>query len=86
MTVSFRWHPVSAEAPLAAILPATTPDDRGNMERAHPRGEPPARRHNAPWADSLFAALTQGAAWLTLALLAGIIVSLLFGAAPAISW
>ena len=54
------------------------------MERAHPRGEPPARRHNAPWADSLFAALTQGAAWLTLALLAGIIVSLFVGAAPAI--
>lgn len=32
----------------------------------------------------MFAALTQGAAWLTLALLAGIIVSLFVGAAPAI--
>jgi len=32
----------------------------------------------------LFAALTQGAAWLTLALMAGIIGSLLLGAAPAI--
>ena len=38
----------------------------------------------APWADAVFAAAATGAAWLTLALLAGIIVSLLIGAAPAI--
>jgi phosphate transport system permease protein len=36
------------------------------------------------WPDVLFAALTQAAAWLTLALLAGILVSLIAGAAPAI--
>jgi phosphate transport system permease protein len=69
---------------VAATLPASPyPEDR-EMERASPHGEPPARRRNAPWADAAFAGLTHGAAWLTLALLVGIIVSLLVGAAPAI--
>ncbi|MGY0194468.1 phosphate ABC transporter permease subunit PstC [Leptothrix sp. BB-4] len=36
------------------------------------------------WADAVFAWLAQGAAWLTLALLAGILGSLVFGAMPAI--
>ncbi len=45
---------------------------------------PTPRRTVAPWADPLFAALAHGAAWLTLALLVGIIISLLVGAAPAI--
>ncbi|MBX3619966.1 MAG: phosphate ABC transporter permease PstC [Rhizobacter sp.] len=54
------------------------------MERAAPRGEPPTRRRSLPWADAVFSALTHGAAWLTLSLLVGIIVSLLIGAAPAI--
>lgn len=43
------------------------------------------RRRVAPWADTVFAVLAHGAAWLTLALLAGIIVSLVIGAWPAIS-
>jgi phosphate transport system permease protein len=38
----------------------------------------------APWADKLFAWATLAAAWITLALLAGIIASLVVGAAPAI--
>jgi len=38
----------------------------------------------APWADTLFALLAQSAAWLTLALLLGIIASLVLGAMPAI--
>jgi phosphate transport system permease protein len=38
----------------------------------------------APWADTVFSLLAHGAAWLTLALLVGIIISLLIGAAPAI--
>ena len=38
----------------------------------------------APWADTVFAFLAHGAAWLTLALLVGIILSLVVGAAPAI--
>ncbi|HEV6969045.1 MULTISPECIES: phosphate ABC transporter permease subunit PstC [Roseateles] len=44
----------------------------------------PERRRVAPWADALFAALSQGAAWLTLALMVGILVSLIAGAAPAL--
>jgi phosphate transport system permease protein len=36
-----------------------------------------------PWADKAFAVLAHGAAWLTLALLAGIVISLIIGAAPA---
>ncbi|HSV69629.1 MAG TPA: phosphate ABC transporter permease PstC [Methylibium sp.] len=54
------------------------------MDRADPKGRPPARRQSLPWADAVFSALTHGAAWLTLALLVGIIVSLVIGAAPAI--
>jgi len=37
-----------------------------------------------PWADALFGWLARGAAWLTLALLLGILLSLLVGAWPAI--
>ncbi|MFG6462464.1 phosphate ABC transporter permease subunit PstC [Roseateles sp. DXS20W] len=44
----------------------------------------PQRRRVAPWADTLFAALSQGAAWLTLLLMVGIIGSLVVGAAPAL--
>jgi phosphate transport system permease protein len=54
------------------------------MERVAPHGQPPERRRNLPWGDAVFSALTHGAAWLTLALLAGIIISLFIGAAPAI--
>jgi phosphate transport system permease protein len=54
------------------------------MERAVPQGRPPERRAVAPWADKLFAVLAHGAAWLTLALLVGIIVSLFIGAMPAL--
>ena len=46
------------------------------------RNAPTVKRH--AWADPLFAVLAQGAAWLTLALMAGILVSLLNGAMPAI--
>ena len=54
------------------------------MDRTESHGRPPPKQRVAPWADTLFAALAHGAAWLTLALLAGIIVSLVIGAAPAI--
>jgi phosphate transport system permease protein len=47
-------------------------------------GLPPARRRVAPWADALFSIAAHAAAWLTLALLAGIIASLVAGAWPAI--
>ena len=64
---------------MAAILPASDLDSL-----AEPSTPPPARRRVAPWADTVFAALAKAAAWLTLLLMAGIIGSLLFGAAPAI--
>ncbi len=69
---------------MAATLPASPYPESEAMERALPRGEPPLRRPNAPWADTVFSALAHGAALLTLALLAGIIVSLVVGAMPAI--
>jgi len=54
------------------------------MERTQSQGRPPAPRRTTPWADTLFSVLAHAAAWLTLALLAGIIISLIVGAAPAI--
>ena len=36
----------------------------------------PTTRRASPWADVVFSALAHGAAWLTLALLAGILISL----------
>src|SRR5688572_21846062 len=54
------------------------------MDRSDPMGRPPSRRRVAPWADSAFSFLAHAAALLTLALLAGIIVSLFIGAFPAI--
>lgn len=49
-----------------------------------PGSAPPGRQRRKPWADVAFAVVTQGAAWVTLALLVGIIVSLVAGAWPAI--
>jgi len=54
------------------------------MVRSDSKGRPPAKRRTAPWADWLFSLLTHGAALLTLALLAAIIVALFVGAGPAI--
>lgn len=54
------------------------------MERSDTHGRPPERRSRARWADTLFAIAAHSAAWITLLLLAGIIVSLVVGAAPAI--
>ena len=49
-------------------------------------GEPAApRQRRVPWADTAFSIAAHGAAWITLALLAGIIASLIGGAWPAIS-
>jgi phosphate transport system permease protein len=49
-----------------------------------PLGRPPVRRKSSAWADRLFSFLAHAAAWLTLAMLAGIIGSLLAGAMPAL--
>jgi len=70
---------------VAATLPASAQIDSTDPGRTQSSGRPPsARRSQVPWADGLFSGLAHGAAWITLALLAGIIVSLIVGAAPAI--
>jgi phosphate transport system permease protein len=69
---------------LAARLPANPLDTADRTEPMQPLSPSPVRRKVLPWADALFASLAQGAAWLTLALMAGILGSLLVGAAPAI--
>ena len=45
---------------------------------------PVPRRRSGAWFDVVFAGLAQGAAWLTLAMLASILASLVYGAWPAI--
>ena len=67
---------------MAATLPAE-PLSKAKEPVTQPAGGPPERRHNAPWADGLFSVLAHSAAWLTLAILAGIIGSLVIGALPA---
>ena len=69
---------------MAATLPASPYDNQNEMERTTPLGEPPKRRRVWPWADAAFSALAHAAAWITLLLLAGIILSLFVGALPAI--
>ena len=69
---------------MSAIFPVNSTEGVETVGAVQAQISPPVRRRVAPWADSLFAAVTQGAAWLTLALMAGIIGSLLLGAMPAI--
>ncbi len=54
------------------------------MDKTVMGGRPPERVRRQPWADRLFAIAAHGAAWLTLALMAGIIISLTISAMPAI--
>ena len=68
---------------MAATLRASHYNDN-QMERSGPVSRPPAHRKAAPWADSVFSFFAHAAAILTLALLAGIILSLVIGAMPAI--
>jgi phosphate transport system permease protein len=68
---------------VAATLPASHYDN-DKMQRTDPLGSPPENRRTSPWMDSVFSVLAHGAALLTLALLLGIIGSLLVGAMPAI--
>jgi phosphate transport system permease protein len=70
---------------MAATLPASPTSETTAMDdRATPRGEPPGHVRRSPWADTAFSLAAKGAAWLTLLLLVGIIVSLVHGAMPAI--
>ena len=68
---------------MAATLPAdSSPTAAKNMIKTSGSGQPRSARK--PWADTLFALLARASALLTLALLIGIIVSLIGGAMPAI--
>ena len=69
---------------VTATLPASPLPSELHMHRTSPAGRPGPREVRAPWADRAFAIAAHGAAWLTLALLVGIIISLVIGAAPAI--
>ena len=69
---------------MAATFPAEPTLSKAKDSVTQPVGRPPERRHNAPWGDALFSVLAHGAAWLTLAILAGIIGSLVVGAMPAL--
>jgi len=69
---------------MAAILPGRAYAGEEGKIRSDMKDRPPVARRVSPWADIVFSALAHGAAWLTLALLAGILVSLVIGAAPAI--
>ncbi len=70
---------------MTATLPAIANRDKDDhLATAHSAAGPARRAAWSRWADRLFAALALAAAWLTLALLAGIIGSLVVGAAPAI--
>jgi phosphate transport system permease protein len=72
---------------MTAILPANMDEsDSGKSQNVtrFPMTNPPSRSMNVPWADAAFALLARGAAILTLSILAGIIISLVIGAWPAI--
>src|SRR4051812_38805670 len=69
---------------MPATLFAPAPD-QGLIDAPPSRSRRPStRRRGAPWADWVFSFLAHSAAWLTLALLAGIILALFVGAMPAI--
>ena len=69
---------------MTAILPVEPSLKEEEVHRMGSAKTPPGRRAGSPAADALFALLAQSAAWITLALLVGIIASLVIGAAPAI--
>jgi phosphate transport system permease protein len=68
----------------ATLTAANIPDDQ-MMAGSEPQGLPPQLRRASPWPDRIFSVLAHAAAILTLALLVGIIVSLVVGAWPSIS-
>jgi len=69
---------------MAATLPANPFPKDNKMEIAAQGGGQTPRKRVLPWADAAFSFLAHLAAWVTLALLAGIIISLVIGAWPAI--
>jgi phosphate transport system permease protein len=69
---------------VTATMPARPLSNDVAMARTSPAGQPSPRRKRAPWGDRIFSLAAYGAALLTLALLLGILASLIVGAAPAI--
>jgi phosphate transport system permease protein len=73
---------------LRAVSPigekSITKSDHAMQPNTTTSRQPTAPRRSAAWADTVFSVLAHGAALLTLALLVGIIGSLIVGAAPAI--
>ena len=70
---------------MTATLPADPYSTKAeSMDKTASGGSSPTRARRVPWADALFSLLAHGAAWLTLALLAGIIISLTISAWPAL--
>lgn len=70
---------------MAASLPASSEARPLRGLGAKPtQTPPPPARQASPWGDVIFALLARSAAVLTLALLVGILISLVIGAAPAI--
>ncbi len=70
---------------MTATLPADSFANAEMMDETASGAKPPPRSRRVPWADALFSFLAHAAAWLTLALLVGIIASLTISAWPAIS-
>lgn len=69
---------------MSATLPAQPIDNDRPASFDRPSSQPPVQRNTSPWVDVLFAVAARSAAVITLALLAGIIISLVVGAWPAI--
>jgi phosphate transport system permease protein len=69
---------------VAATLPAAATQDANGMTPIEASGRSPARRVPSDWGDRLFAWAAFAAALVTVFLMAGIILSLVVGAAPAI--
>ena len=69
---------------MAATLPAEPFPAKKNMHITASGGGQSPRKRRLPWADAAFSFVAHAAAWLTLALLAAIIASLVIGAWPAI--
>ncbi len=70
---------------MAATLPAQPYLHDTAMDLTASGDRPPPRSRRVPWGDAVFSLAAHGAAWLTLAMMAAIILSLTVAAWPAIA-
>ncbi len=70
---------------MAATLPAQPYLHDKAMDLTASGDRPPPRSRRVPWGDAVFSLAAHGAAWLTLAMMAAIILSLTVAAWPAIA-